>query len=141
MENYSVLMSVYYKEKSEWLELSIKSMLNQTFVTNDFVIVCDGELTSELYSVLEYYDKHYPGLFQILKRDKNYGLGPSLAYGIEFCKNELVARMDSDDISKKDRCEIQIKYIENNPDLDIVGCWENEFENDIDNPIAVHKVP
>lgn len=141
MDNYSVLMSVYYKEKPEWLSQSIESMLNQTVVTNDFVIVCDGILTDELYSVLNYYDKKYPGLFQLLKRDMNYGLGPSLAYGIEFCKNELIARMDSDDISKEDRCEIQLKYFEDNPDLDIVGCWENEFENGIDNPIAVHRVP
>ena len=45
-QNYSVLMSVYYKEKAEWLEESIKSMLNQSIKTNDFVIVEDGKLTS-----------------------------------------------------------------------------------------------
>lgn len=141
MDNYSVLMSVYYKEKPEWLRQAIESMLNQTIVTNDFVIVCDGILTDELYSILDYFDEENPGLFQILKREKNYGLGPSLAYGIEFCKNELIARMDSDDICKENRCEIQLKYFQENPNLDMVGCWENEFEEDNNNPIAVHMVP
>ncbi len=141
MDNYSILMSVYHKDKPEWLKEAIESMLNQTIKTNDFVIVCDGQLTDELYAVLDDYSKNNPDLFQVLKRDKNYGLGPSLAYGITFCKNELVARMDSDDVSKPNRCEVQLKYFEENNELAIVGCWENEFEEDINKPIAVHRVP
>ena len=54
-DSYSVLMSVYYKEKPEYLRQSIESMLNQTVQTNNFVIVCDGPLTEELDNVLEEY--------------------------------------------------------------------------------------
>ena len=42
-ENYSILMSVYYKEKPEWLQQSIESMMKQTVLTNDFVIIKDGK--------------------------------------------------------------------------------------------------
>ena len=48
LPEYSVLMSVYAGEKSEYLKASIESMLSQTYVTNDFVLVCDGKLTKEL---------------------------------------------------------------------------------------------
>lgn len=140
MNKYSVLMSICKKEKSDWLKQSIESMLNQSIKTNDFVIVCDGVLTDELYSVLSMYENKYPDLFQIIKRDKNYGLGPSLAYGLNFCKNEFVARMDSDDISKSNRCEEEFKLFDKNPELDIVGCWENEFEV-YGKVLSIHKVP
>ena len=141
MNDYSILMSVYFKDNPNWLIESIESMLNQTILSNDFVIICDGPLNDELYQVLEYYQQKNPALFNIIKRDKNYGLGPSLAYGLTQCKNEFVARMDSDDISKPNRCEVELKMFEQNPTLSIVGCWENEFETTPDKPIAVHKVP
>ena len=53
MQNYSVLMSVYYKEKAEYLELAIESMLNQTVPPEQFVIVEDGPLTDELEQVIQ----------------------------------------------------------------------------------------
>ena len=52
-KQYSVLMSVYYKEKPEYLMQAIDSMLNQTVKTNDFVLVCDGPLTQELDAVIQ----------------------------------------------------------------------------------------
>lgn len=141
MVNYSVLMSVYHKENPFWLEQAIQSMMDQTIRTDDFVIVCDGPLTPDLNEVIERFERNYPGIFQIIRRNKNYGLGLSLGYGITFCKNELIARMDSDDISKVNRCEIELDMFDKDSSLDIVGCWENEFENDLNTPIAVHKVP
>lgn len=141
VNNYSVLMSVYFKDRADWLKEAIDSIINQTVKTNDFVIVCDGELSKELYEVLDFYDEKFPGLFNIVKREKNYGLGPSLAFGLDLCKNELVARMDSDDISHVDRCEKELQKFEENSELAIVGCWESEFESSPNKPIAIHKVP
>lgn len=51
-DNYSVLMSVYYKEKAEYLQKALDSIFNQTFPTNDFVLVCDGKLTKSLDEVI-----------------------------------------------------------------------------------------
>ena len=50
---YSVLMSVYYKEKAEYLNEAMESIWNQTVLTDDFVLVCDGHLTDELENVIE----------------------------------------------------------------------------------------
>ena len=68
---YSVLMSVYYKEKPEWLDYSIKSMLNQTIMPDEFVLVEDGKLTDELDKVVEKYEKEYPNIFKIVKIKEN----------------------------------------------------------------------
>lgn len=52
MQNYSVLMSVYHKEKPEYLRQAIESIQVQTVPTNDFVLVCDGPLNPELDAVI-----------------------------------------------------------------------------------------
>jgi len=75
MSNYSVLMSVYYKEKPEYLKISIESMLNQTVQTDDFVLVCDGPLTPELDAVVNRFQESYSDIFHVVRLDKNAGLG------------------------------------------------------------------
>ena len=141
LDNYSVLMSVYDKEKPEWLKQSIQSMLDQTIVTNDFVIVKDGKLTNKLDEIISEYSKKYPDLFNIVELEENQGLGPALAIGIIECKNELIARMDSDDISIQNRCEKQLKIFKENPNMDIVGSNIAEFIDNIDNIQAYRILP
>lgn len=141
MDKYSVLMSLYIKEKPEYLDLSIKSMVEQTLKPDEIVIVKDGPITSELQKVLDKYNKNYPGLFNIVEYEKNRGLGLALNFGLEHCKNELVARMDTDDISKEDRCEKQIKRFKEKKDLSIVGAWVDEFSGSIQNIISKRVVP
>ena len=140
-KNYSVLMSVYYKENPKWFRESIESMLNQTIRTNDFVIVKDGKLTNELDEVISEYCKKYPDIFSIIELNKNMGLGPALATGIIKCKNELVARMDSDDYSVPERCEKQLKQFEEDEELDIIGSDQAEFIDNINNVISYKKFP
>lgn len=130
---YSVLMSVYYKEKAEWLDYSIKSMLEQTIFPSEFVLVEDGKLTDELENVIKKYVDEYQNLFNIVKLEKNVGLGPALRIGIENCKYEFIARMDSDDYSCKNRIEEQFKIFEKDESLGLVGCNVEEFEESIDN--------
>lgn len=109
MEKYSVLMSLYIKEKPEYLRLAVDSMLNQTVKPDEIVIVEDGPLTDALYAVLdEYGDK-----ITRIRNEKNLGLGLALNVGLKACRNELVARMDTDDISKLERCEVQLHYLSN----------------------------
>lgn len=138
---YSVLMSVYAKEKPEYLKTSIQSMLDQTVKPNEFVIVEDGPLTDELNEVIKEYIEKYDGLFKIIKNKINLGLGPSLNKGIKASKNELIARMDSDDYSIPQRCENELQCFLNDPRLGMVGTYEAEFINSIKNVISVHKVP
>lgn len=126
--DYSVLMSVYYKEKPDNLKASIDSIINQSLPTNDFIIVCDGELTPELDAILEFYQKKY-SYISIVKLSVNMGLGKALNYGLEYCKNELIARMDSDDISFYNRCESQISEFINNEDISILSASVLEFSD------------
>lgn len=139
--DYSVLMSVYYKERSEWLKESIQSMLNQTIKPAEIVIVKDGKLSPELNAVIEEFENNYPKLFHIVPLETNVGLGPALAAGLKNCHYDYIARMDSDDISAPTRCEKQLKHFEQDDSLDIVGCFEVEFEHSMDVPVSIHKVP
>ena len=78
---YTVLMSVYIKEKAEYLKLSIQSMLDQTVPPDEFILVKDGPLTTELDAVVDYYNQKYPGLFTIISNETNI-----------FCLKELCYR-------------------------------------------------
>lgn len=141
MQNYSVLMSVYYKEKAEYLELAIESMLKQTVPPEQFVIVEDGKLTEELEQVIIRYEKQDPNLFTIVRLDENRGLGLALNEGMKHCRNELVARMDSDDISLPERCEKILKEFVNDKQLVICGCNIDEFYGEISNLRTSRVVP
>ncbi|MGL6200640.1 MAG: glycosyltransferase [Lachnospiraceae bacterium] len=138
---YTVLMSVYKKEKKEYLEKSIQSMLNQTIPPDEFVIVKDGPLTIDLDTVIDSFCAKYPSLFKILENKMNLGLGPALAKGINASRNELIERMDSDDISVVNRCERQLEIFKRNPGIEMIGSFEAEFIGDIDNVISIHRVP
>lgn len=139
--NYSILMSVYHKEHPEYLKQAIESMLNQTIKSNDFVIVCDGPLTDELYKILDFYESNPANQIHRLQLEKNYGLGIALNKGLEICKNELVARMDSDDIAVSNRIEIQLEEFKKNESLVLCGSYLEEFNEIIGDSQILKKVP
>lgn len=141
MENYSVLMSVYYGEKAEFLRLSARSILTQTVPTDDFVLMCDGPLTDELNEVIEELIREHGDVLRVIRLEKNCGLGDALNIGIEKCKNELIARMDSDDIAISNRCELQLMKFEEDPDLAIVGGAIDEFEGTPFNVVSHKSMP
>lgn len=135
-KKYSVLMSLYKKENPEYLRIAIDSMLNQTVAPDEIVLVEDGPLTDELYAVLD----EYPMLHRV-KNEINLGLGLALNVGLKECRNELVARMDTDDCSKPERCEKQLQIFLEKPYLAIVGSHIDEFVDDISNVISQRIVP
>ncbi len=138
--DYSVLMSVYLKEHALFLRESIESMLSQTIMPKDFVLVCDGPLTEELDEVVSYYEKQYPEMFQIVRLPQNVGLGRALNEGMKHCRCELVARMDSDDISLPDRCEKQLAVFRGK-DVDVASGSLVEFSGSEENVGKERKVP
>lgn len=141
MEKYSVLMSLYVKEKPEYLAQAIDSMLNQTIKPEEIIIVKDGPLTNELDKMVDEYKKKNKELFTIIENEKNVGLGLALNKGLLVARNDLVARMDTDDISKPYRCEEQLRIFEKNPNLSIVGSWVDEFSYDKNDVISIRAVP
>lgn len=140
-EKYSVLISVYCKEQKEFLQASLESMINQTLIPDQIVLIEDGELTQELESLIKHYEERYPKIFDVVRRKENKGLGYSLNEGLKLCRNNLVARMDSDDISLKNRCELQMKRFNEEQKLIILGGQINEFVDSPDNIISQRTVP
>ncbi len=138
---FSVLMSLYYKEKAENLRSCLDSLLAQTVLPNEIVIVKDGPLTDELEAVLVEYVEKNQGLYKIVPLSENKGLGLALAEGLMHCENELIARMDTDDIAVKERFFKQLKAFEEDEQLDICGGHIDEFEEDIASIVARRTVP
>ena len=137
---YSVLMSVYHKEKPEYLKQAIESIQAQTLSTNDFVLVCDGPLNEQLDSVIATKQQEMGESLNVVRLAKNGGLGNALNAGINHCKNELVARMDSDDVAYPDRCEKQIAVFNIHSEVSICSGIVEEFTTD-PNTVDTRRVP
>lgn len=142
--SYSVLMPLFYKDNPQWFEESLTSMLEQSVAPAEIVIIHEYENGKLLNDVIDTARVKYPNTEIVDVLDDSLigkGLGGVLAEGVNRCRYEYVARMDSDDISKGDRCEKQLAAFLAFPDLTIVGGWIDEFEDSIDNIISVRKVP
>ncbi len=139
--SFSVLISVYKKEKAEYLKQALQSVINQTLKPKEIVIVKDGLLTEELDECIENFQRQHPKLFKTLAFKKNRGLGLALRDGVKACKYEYIARMDSDDISKLDRFEKQFNYLQEHPETALLGTWITEFSKDENKPDTVTKLP
>lgn len=141
MEKFSVLMSVYYKEKPEFLDLSLESnLIKQTLPPNEFVLVCDGELTQDLEAVVEKYRKLFPNVLKVYRKE-NGGLGKALNFGLPKCSYPLVARSDSDDVCSADRFEKQVRFMEAHPEIGIISSYIDEFSKDWAKPTHVKTLP
>lgn len=140
MQKYSVLMAVYIKDNPEYFAIALDSMINQTYPPDEIVIVKCGQITEELQIIIHDRQKRNASITEVpLAADPGFAL--SLNAGLEACRNELVARMDADDCSYPERCELQVKEFEKNPSLDIVGTQIREFIGTMDNVTGERKVP
>ena len=117
---FSVLITVYEKEKPYNLRKSLLSSYRQTIRPTEIVLVCDGELTQELYDEIEQIKSEIP-ILKVYQLPFNVGSGPASCFGVKKCNTDLIARMDSDDYSEETRFEKQIKAFEENPNLIMVG--------------------
>lgn len=123
----SVVMGIYNCEKT--LKESIDSLLNQTFESFEIVLCDDGSKDGTLKIAKEYVMK-YPQKVRLIQNTKNRGLAYSLNRCIETAKGEYIARMDADDISRKDRLKKQMDYLENHPECVLVGSQAFLFNED-----------
>ena len=133
-------MSVYKNENPEWFRDAVKSVAEQTVKPDEILIVQDGMLSDELYSMCDKLKDCY-SVIRYLKLDKNYGLGMALHYGVKACKNELIARMDTDDIAVENRFELQLQQFIEQPDLAICGGDIVEFNHNVDDVVSMRTVP
>ena len=141
MTPFSVLMSVYNKENASFFDMALESnLVKQTLSPNEFVLVCDGELTIELESVINKYANLFPDTFKVYRKE-NGGLGKALNFGLPKCTYPLVARSDSDDICDEKRFEQQVAYMMEHPEVSIISSYIDEFETDWKQPIHKKQLP
>ena len=138
---FSVLLSVYFKENPVFLEKALESLFKQTLLMDEIVLVKDGVLSCELNTIIDNYVKKYPNLIKVVTLEKNVGLGKALNFGLEYCSNEIVARMDTDDICYPDRFERQIHFLKQNQEISVVGGSIQEFNERIGDLNQIRRLP
>lgn len=126
----SVLMSVYKAEKPEFLDRALRSVWDdQIRKPEQIVLVEDGPLTKELSDVIVLWGNKLGNQLTMVVNPTNLGLTKSLNRGLEEVTTDLVARMDSDDISTPKRLLLQETFMESHPDIAVVGGSLQEFDN------------
>jgi glycosyltransferase involved in cell wall biosynthesis len=141
LPNFSVVLSTYKRDTPSELAQAIESIAAQTIPPTELVIIKDGTLTGELESIIEEQKSEFPSSIQVHQIEENKGLGNALKVGVEKCSYKIIARMDADDISVPTRFEQQLRFMSNNPEVDIVGGYIQEFESDPENHIGKREVP
>ena len=141
LPKFSVLLSIYEKESKDFLKASLDSIINQTLLPDEIVLIKDGPLPPTLEEVIEKYQNQHSHLMKVVALKKNMGLGLALREGIKHCSYELIARMDTDDIAHKNRFEKQINFMAANPHIDVLGSNIQEFATTPNSNDRSRKVP
>jgi len=113
----TVLMPVYNCEL--YIEMAIKSILNQTYTDFEFLIIDDASNDNTINIIKSFDDKR----IKLIEKPINTGLTNSLNLGLKLAKGQYIARMDGDDISLPDRFLKQITYLDSN--LNVILCGTN----------------
>ena len=141
-DSFSVLMSVYGKDNPEHFYEALKSVFElQRVKPSEVILVKDGPLPKELEREIEHFYEHNLDILTLVSLDDNVGLGNALKEGIKYCSNEWIARMDSDDIAVPARFEKQFLFLEKHPEVDILGGWICEFDQNPKHCTRERKVP
>ena len=114
----SVIMACYNCEDT--LRAAIDSILRQTYTEWEMICCNDGSSDGTL-AILNEYKEKYPDRIIVIDNGSNKKLPYSLNSCLSQVKTELVARMDADDVCSPDRFEIQVKYLSEHPECDLIG--------------------
>ena len=140
-EPFSIAMSVYKSDNPSFFDRALSSITElQTVMPDEIVLVVDGPVSEELNKVIAKYEKKYD-VFNVIRLEKNGGLGNALKIAVENARCELIARMDSDDVSSPTRFEEQLNYLTAHPQTDIVGGDITEFIGAEENIVGKRAVP
>lgn len=145
MPEFSVFIPVYEKEQPQYLSEAMHSIWSaQTLRPNEIVLVEDGPLTEALDKEVEKWKEQIEregGTLVVVSLEKQPGVGAALGVGVRVCTHDIIARMDSDDISHPERFQKQLDFMARNPEVDIVGSVITEFKDEPNVPIATRRVP
>ena len=134
----SVLMSIYYKEEVAYFNRSMHSIWDDQIIKPDqIILIQDGVLTDDLYNAITFWKNKLSKILVTIVLDENIGLARALNVGLKYCDGNFIARMDTDDISLPDRFKDQMMFLKENPEVDVVGSYISEID---DNDIIIKKV-
>ncbi len=136
---FSVAMCVYDGDNADHFKVAVDSILNQTVQPDEVVLVVDGHVSSPLASLICEYEK-IP-CFKIIRLKENQGHGVARRESLKNCSYDYVALMDADDISVPTRFEKQLKVLNDNKSISVVGGNISEFIDFEDNIVGHRNVP
>lgn len=138
---FSVLMSVYKNETVSNFKQAIDSIINQTLMPDEIVLMRDGPVPDELQKVIDEYVYIHTDLISYYPEDVNLGLGNALRLGVQKARYKYIARMDTDDIALPNRFELQVRFMEDHPEISVCGGQTFEFIGDVSNKTGKREVP
>lgn len=137
--DFSVSMCVYKGDNPVHFKEAVDSILNQTVLPTEVVLVEDGPVTDELEVIIKEYEQAKK--IKVVRQPENRGHGEARRISMDYCTCDLIALMDADDISLKNRFEKQIACFEQMPELSVVGGYISEFMGNPENIIGRREVP
>lgn len=126
----SVLMSAYIKCRKDYIAQALGSVwYGQILKPAQIVLVLDGPVDRELYEFIYAFRQKIGPVMSIIELPISLGFANALNQGLKHCNQDYIARMDSDDISLPNRFHVQFEYLQNNPEIDVVGSWISEIDD------------
>ena len=140
----SCLGSVYHASSVNEVKLSLESLINKNYFPDEIVVVIDGKISKELKNYLNKFKKTFQSKTKLIVKNKNVGIGLSIKEGLKYCKNEIIIRFDSDDISLPFRLKETFDFMIKNPEVDIINTPIIEFIPSKDSKLVIsylRKIP
>ena len=122
MVKVSVILPSY--NRASWLQIAIKSILDQTFTDLELIVIDDASTDNSAEVIRSFND---PRINPVFKK-QNEGYPTALQEAIQMATGEFIARMDSDDISRPERIAKQVKYLNEHTDVVVVGAHAKKFD-------------
>ncbi|SMN12506.1 putative glycosyltransferase [uncultured Candidatus Thioglobus sp.] len=139
---FSILMSIYKKEEALYFDRAMRSIWDDQFVKpSEVVLVQDGPLPDVLHQKINNWKEKLGDVLKVVVLLENLGTGKAKNIGVIECRYELIAVMDTDDVSLPGRFEKQVAVFEKNPDIDVCGSWVGEFIDDESKIVSYRRTP
>lgn len=140
MIKFSVCMSVYKGDYAPWFKEAIDSVYRQIKKPDEIVLVVDGPVITEIDTIIsETANNTIP--VNVIRLSENCGHAIARQTGLENANYDYIALMDSDDVAEPDRFEKQVRFLENNPNIDVIGGQIEEFIDETNHVVGKREVP
>lgn len=138
----SILLSVYKKEYPQYLSKALTSIWHdQISKPSQIVLVQDGPLTPELVAEITRWQAELGEVLTLVILPKNVGLAAALNNGLQHCRYDLVARMDTDDIAMPERFKLQVSFMQANPEIAVSSGFIEEWNSDFSVQLSSRSLP